>query len=130
MIDGLVAYGAAEATLAGSEGAHTVDGEVVSGNFFFALGVPLRAGRAIVDADESPGAAPSRRLGVAWRDRLTPRRARGRRSPQRPGVPVIGVAASHFAGMAVGRRGLLGSARTFARCWRAVISSRGRPCRG
>jgi predicted permease len=104
-LDGIVAYSGVEATLAGPESATTIEGEVVSGNFFATLGVPIRTGRAIGETDDRPGAPPaavvSERL---WRDRMGGApldgqivRLNGR------SFEVVGVAAARFAGMQIGR---------------------------
>ena len=43
--------------------------EFVSGNYFTTLGVPMAAGRGLVDDDDRPGAAPAAVLSYrAWRD--------------------------------------------------------------
>ncbi len=105
-VDGLVAYSAVEATMAGSQGATSLEGEVVSGNFFAALGVPLRAGRALGDADDTAAAPPAAVLSEPlWRDRFGAAAVSGQTIILN-GQPytVVGVAAARFSGMQVGRR--------------------------
>jgi hypothetical protein len=105
-LNGLVAYTTTEATLAGREGASAIDGEVVSGNFFAALGVPLRAGRGITDADDRAGTAPAVVISErVWRDRLGGGPLTGQILQfNAQAFTVIGVAESRFAGMQIGRR--------------------------
>ena len=105
-VDGLVAYSAVEATMAGSQGATSLDGEVVSGNFFADLGVPLRSGRALGDADDTAAAPPAAVLSEPlWRDRFGAAEVSGQTIVLN-GQPytVVGVAAASFSGMQVGRR--------------------------
>jgi predicted permease len=105
-LEGLVAYGAVEATMAGSAGAAPIDGEVVSGNFFSVLGVPLRAGRELGTADDRAGSAPAVVISEQlWRDRLGSAPPQGQ-AITLSGVPytVVGVASRAFSGMQVGRR--------------------------
>jgi predicted permease len=54
----LVAYSGAAVTMRQPSGAAVVDAELVSGGFFAGLGVPMRAGRGLGDADDRPDAAP------------------------------------------------------------------------
>jgi hypothetical protein len=51
-LESLVAYGSAEATIAAADGSTSIDGAVVSGNFFEALGVPMRTGRGLTTQDD------------------------------------------------------------------------------
>ena len=105
-LSGVVAYSSVEATIAGSEGPTPIDGEVVSGNFFSVLGVPIRAGRELGVADDRAGSAPavviSERL---WRDRFGSAPPHGQAITLN-GSPysLVGVAALEFSGMQVGRR--------------------------
>ena len=105
-LDGLVAYGGVSATLAGSGGAAAIEGEVVSGDFFATLGVPLHAGRALTRADDSAGAPPAAVVSEPlWRDRLGAAQLSGQ-TVTLNGQPftVVGVVASRFSGMQVGRK--------------------------
>ena len=102
---GIVAYAPAQATLTGSEAATVVGGESVSGNFFSELGVAVRNGRGLAADDDRPGAAPavviSERL---WRDRFGRAAIDGQVvSLNGQAFTVIGVAASPFVGMEVGK---------------------------
>jgi putative ABC transport system permease protein len=104
-LDGLVAYGSVEATLAGSTGATTIEGEVVSGNFFSTLGVPMRAGRALGAMDDSRGAPPAVVIAdQIWRDRLGGADVNGQVvTLNGQTYTVVGVASGRFAGMQIGR---------------------------
>jgi predicted permease len=102
---GIVAYAPAQATLAGSEAAVVLDGESVSGNFFSGLGITVRHGRALTAGDDRPEAAPavviSERL---WRSRFARAAIDGQViSLNGRAFTVIGVAASPFVGMQVGK---------------------------
>ncbi len=105
-LDGLVAYGGVSATIAGSGGAAAIEGEVVSGNFFATLGVPLRTGRALTGADDMAGAPPAAVVSEPlWRDRLGAAHLSGQTiAVNGQAYTVVGVAASRFPGMQVGRR--------------------------
>ncbi len=105
-LDGLVAYGGVSATLAGSGGAAAIEGEVVSGDFFATLGVPLQAGRALTRADDSAGAPPAAVVSEPfWRDRLGAAQLSGQTvTLNGQSFAVVGVVASRFAGMQVGRK--------------------------
>ena len=51
--------------------AQSIGSEFVSANYFATLGVPMAAGRALADDDDTPGAAPVAILGYrAWRDQF------------------------------------------------------------
>ena len=105
-LEGLVAYGGVSATLAGSGGASALEGEVVSGDFFATLGVPLHAGRALTRADDSAGAPPAAVVSEPlWRDRLGAAQLSGQ-TVTLNGQPftVVGIVASGFSGMQVGRK--------------------------
>jgi putative ABC transport system permease protein len=104
-LDGLVAYGSVEATLAAATGAATIDGEVVSGNFFSTLGVPMRAGRALGTIDDSRGAPPAVVIAEQfWRDRLGSADVNGQViTLNAQPYTVVGVASNRFAGMQIGR---------------------------
>ena len=77
----------------------------MSGNFLLALGVPLRAGRALGDADDMAGAPPAVVVSEPlWRDRFGAAALSGQ-TVMLNGQPftVVGVAAARFSGMQVGR---------------------------
>ena len=106
-LDGLVAYSGVEATVAGSDGAMAADGEVVSGNFFATLGVPMMAGRALGLSDDTRAAQPVAVISEQlWRDRLAsaPLSDQSVIVLNRQPFTVVGVAAAKFAGMQIGRR--------------------------
>ena len=104
--DAVLAYSAAEASAAGPDGAAKLDGEVVSGNFFASLGVPVHAGRGLSPEDNRAAAEPavvvSHRL---WRERFGHAAAPSGQTLTLNGQPftVVGVAGTGFAGMQVGR---------------------------
>jgi macrolide transport system ATP-binding/permease protein len=105
-LDGLVAYGSVAATMSGSEGATSVEGEVVSGNLFAVLGVPVMAGRPLGDADDRAAAPPVAVVSEPlWRDRFGGAAVAGQTMILN-GQPftIVGVAGGRFSGMQVGRR--------------------------
>jgi putative ABC transport system permease protein len=104
-LDGLVAYGSVEATLAGSTGATTIEGEVVSGNFFSTLGVAMRTGRALGAMDDDRSAPPAVVIAEQlWRDRLGSAAINGQLvTLNGQTYTVVGVASSRFTGMQIGR---------------------------
>ena len=111
LVDSLVAYSQVGSSMAGSDGATSVEGEVVSGNFFMALGVPLRTGRGLSDADDMAGAPPAVVVSEAlWRDRFGAAALSGQ-TVELNGQPftVVGVSRGEVLGHA-GRteRGFLG----------------------
>lgn len=54
-----------------ADGARIADGQLVSGNYFAALGVPMTAGRPIVASDDTAAAEPVAVLGARyWRQRF------------------------------------------------------------
>lgn len=89
-----------------SAGAHIVAAELVSGGYFTTLGVPMRFGRAISDADDRPGAPLVVVVSQAlWRDIASDA---GSFEPRTLTVnatefSIVGVAARPFEGMEVGR---------------------------
>jgi putative ABC transport system permease protein len=103
----LAAYSRIDVTIRQPAGSQIVAGELVSGNYFTTLGVPLRFGRAITDADDRPGAPPV----VVVSDRLWRQIAEdapGGFAPRTISInattfSVIGVAARPFGGMEIGR---------------------------
>jgi putative ABC transport system permease protein len=106
-LEALTAYSMASAAIEGGAGpAQTVDGEAVSGNFFSAVGVPLRSGRALAESDDRR-AAPraiviSERL---WRERLASAPPSGQvLSLNGEPYAVVGVADGRFNGMQIGQR--------------------------
>ncbi len=104
-LDGLVAYSSVEATMAGSEGAITTDGELVSGNFFSTLGVPMRTGRTLGVTDDAAAAAPAVVISEQlWRDRFGSAPLSDQSVIVLNGQPfaVVGVADARFAGMRIG----------------------------
>jgi predicted permease len=106
-LEALIAYAPASATTRDAAGrAQTIDGETVSGNFFAALGVPLRAGR-VLSASDDRATAPravviSERL---WRERFAGAPPAGQVLTLN-GEPysVVGVADGRFTGMRIGQR--------------------------
>ncbi len=105
-LESLVAYSGVGATVDGPAGATPVNGEVVSGNFFGALGIRIRTGRALGDADDRADAPRA----VVLSDRLARERFGGDDPLGRvlrlhgEGYTVVGVADGGFTGMQVGQR--------------------------
>ena len=105
-VEALVAYSPASATIDTANGAMAADGEVVSGNFFAALGVRMRNGRALSEAEDRAEAPRtvviSERL---WRDRFAGAEVRGQvlRLNGEP-YTIVGVADRLFNGMQIGQR--------------------------
>jgi predicted permease len=101
----LVAYSGVEATVSDGPVDVAFSGELVSGNFFTALGVPMRHGRGLTDDDDRPDAQPAVVISEAlWRERLGGQPLSGQvlRLNSHP-FTVVGVADSRFAGMQLGR---------------------------
>ena len=106
-VEALTAYAGISGTVQSGAGpAQPSDGEAVSGNFFAALGVPMRAGRAL---DESDDRAESPRAVVIseglWHERLAGAPPSGQ-ALLLNGEPysVVGVADGRFSGMQIGQR--------------------------
>ena len=81
--------------------AQPVVGEFVSANYFTALGVPMAAGRGLVDDDDRPGAPPAAILSYrAWRDQygLDPAVVGASFSVGAGTVTIAGIAAPEFFG--------------------------------
>ena len=102
---GVVAYAPARATLTGSEAATVLDGESVSGNFFSELGIAVRDGRGLAVGDDRPDAAPAVVISARlWRERFGRAAIDGQMvSLNGQAFTVIGIAASPFVGMEVGK---------------------------
>jgi predicted permease len=80
-------------------------GELVSGNFFRALGVPMLKGRGLTEEDDGPAAPPAVVVSEAlWRERLGAQPLSGQvlHLNSQP-FTVVGVAGGRFAGMQLGR---------------------------
>jgi hypothetical protein len=58
-VSDVFAFSVVETNLNTGVQAEVVDGQVVSGNYYSALGVPAYLGRTITDADDNPAAARS-----------------------------------------------------------------------
>src|SRR5215207_6267059 len=58
VLSDVFAFGFVEMNLNAGGQAEVVDGQVVSGNYYSALGVPALIGRTITDADDNPGVTP------------------------------------------------------------------------
>jgi predicted permease len=104
-LDGLVAYSLAQATTAGEAGATAIAGELASGNFFEALGVPVRLGRGLTAEDDDPAAPPAAVVSHGlWRERYGDRPL-GTQTITLNGsaFSIVGVADDRFLGMQLGR---------------------------
>jgi predicted permease len=103
----LAAYSRADVTVRQPSGSQIVAAELVSGSYFPTLGVRLRFGRAIADADDRAGAAPVVVVSDAlWRQIAGD--AAGTFAPRTISInardfSIVGVAARPFGGMEVGR---------------------------
>jgi predicted permease len=103
----LAAYSRIDVTVRQPAGSQIVAGELVSGSYFKTLGVGMRLGRAIGDADDRPGAPPVVVVSDGlWRQiagdvpgSFAPRTI----SINATDFSVIGVAAQPFGGMEIGR---------------------------
>jgi predicted permease len=105
-LDGLVAYAPAEATVDASDGAVSIEGELVSGNFFAVFGVPMRAGRTLADLDDRAASPPAVVISEQlWRDRFGGAALNGQ-AVSLNGQPftIVGVARRDFTGMQVGKQ--------------------------
>jgi putative ABC transport system permease protein len=103
-LDSVVSYSIADATMSAGEGAAPLSGEVVSGNFFSALGVPIRTGRPLSESDDRADAPPavviSERL---WRTRFGGSPLSGQTiSLNNQWFSIVGVASGRFQGMQIG----------------------------
>jgi predicted permease len=106
-------FGLARLTTASRAGEDPIAGEVVTGNFFQALGVRPALGRVLDVSDDKPGAAATAVLSWRyWKSRLNgDQRVLGSaidiedtRVPAPMHVTVVGVAAPGFSGFVVGYR--------------------------
>lgn len=102
----LVAYSSTQVTLGQAGGAEVISGELVSGSYFQTLGIAVRLGRGLGDADDRPDAPPVVVLGDAlWRRLATsgaPLEGRTVFLNSRE-FTVVGVATAPFRGMQLGR---------------------------
>jgi putative ABC transport system permease protein len=103
----LAAYSRADVTVRQPSGSQIVAGELVSGGYFSTLGVRLRFGRGIVDADDRAGAAPVVVVSDALWRQIAGETA-GAFAPRTISIntrdfAIVGVAARPFGGMEVGR---------------------------
>ncbi|HEX5070260.1 MAG TPA: ADOP family duplicated permease [Vicinamibacterales bacterium] len=102
----VVAYSPVEVALNGVHGSEMLEGEIVSGSYFSALGPRLALGRSLTDADNEPGAPPVIVLSAfEWQRQFGDAHELGDRHITLNGTPfaVVGVAAAPFRGMQVGR---------------------------
>ena len=89
------------ANIVAEDGARVADGQLVSGNYFSALGVRMAAGRPIVATDDAAAAAPVAVLGYRyWQQRFNLDPGVVGRSVKVNDVPVtvVGVAPPEFSG--------------------------------
>jgi hypothetical protein len=127
-VDALTAYAGVSATVQSGAGpAQPSDGEAVSGNFFAALGVPMRAGRALDQTDDRAESPRAVVIGEQlWRERLASAPVSGQ-AILLNGEPysVVGVADGRFTGMQIGQRAALGRnrARGADRRWRPSLQA-------
>ena len=103
----LAAYSRADVAVRRPGGTQIIAAELVSGSYFTTMGVGIRFGRAIADADDRPGASPVAVVSDAlWREiagqeaaTFSPRTVRVNATD----LAIVGVSAQPFAGMEVGR---------------------------
>jgi predicted permease len=103
-IDSVVAYANAQGTTSGRGDAERLMGEAVSGNFFQALGVPLRTGRPLSESDDRADAPPvaviSERL---WQTKFGGAPLTGQTiGLNNQWFSIVGVASARFQGMQIG----------------------------
>lgn len=104
----LAAYAQQDVNLRMGAESRVIPGELVSGSYFSTLGIAVRAGRGLTEADDRPGAAPVAVAGEGLWRQLTGRHIAQGFSPQSwtmngHAFSVVGVAAAPFRGMFVGR---------------------------
>ena len=95
----LFAYESVSATLREPGGSRVVPGEIVSGGYFSTLGIRLTSGRGLVDADGRPGGQPA----VVVSETLARRVSGGTVILNGAEFAIVGIAASPFQGMQIGR---------------------------
>jgi predicted permease len=98
----IVAFSAIRGTMAGPDGASLLAGELVSASYFEALGVPMRSGRGLTDADQDAGAPV-----IVISESLMRTRFSGRvptsLTINKQVLTVVGVVAAPFSGLDNGR---------------------------
>lgn len=102
----LVAYSTVQATLGQPDGAEVIPGELVSGNYFPALGIAMKLGRGLGSADDDRSGGPIVVVSeTLWLRAGDGRSAAGDATIVLNGVrfTVAGVVARPFRGMQVGR---------------------------
>ncbi len=100
----LIGYSHASVTMRQPAGATVVDAELVSGGFFPMLGIQLRAGRGLTDADDQPASPPVVVVSESLWQSLAPSAAFEPRTitlNDRP-FTVVGIADRSFHGMEIG----------------------------
>ena len=101
-LTGLAGYAPAMAAVRSGDESRVMPGEVVTGNYFRVLGVPVARGRALLPDDDRPGAAPvvviSAALWSAALDADPGAVGRTLRIGARP-YTIVGVAPERFGGM-------------------------------
>ena len=105
-MDGLVAYASRDGALTFGADTITRPGEIVSGNFFTTLGVPMIQGRGLTTAEDMRTAAPTVVISEPlWRERYAAAPLAGQTLVlNNTAFTIIGVAASRFHGMFTGSR--------------------------
>jgi predicted permease len=105
-VDGLIAYSPVQAILTGGGESVPLDGEVVSGNFFAALGVPLLSGRPLTPGDDAREAPATVVVSQGmWRDRFGEAPLSGQTlTLNGRAFVIVGITDRAFAGMQIGRQ--------------------------
>jgi len=101
----LIAYSRATVNVRQPSGASAVEAELVSGSYFPTLGVTIRAGRGLTDADDRPGAPPVVVVGESLWRALSPEAgdfAPGSIVVNGRDFTIVGIVSRSFHGMNMG----------------------------
>ena len=99
----LVAFGPIRGTMTGSDGPALIAGELVSGNYFEALGVPMKSGRGLTNEDQVSGAPVIVVSESLLRTRFGTDSPPSSVTINKQTLTIVGVAAAPFAGLDNGR---------------------------
>lgn len=99
----LVAFGPIRGTMTGSDGSNLIAGELVSGSYFEALGVPMKSGRGLTNEDQVSGAPVIVVSESLLRTRFGTDSPPSSVTINKQALTIVGVAAAPFAGLDNGR---------------------------